>query len=47
VILGNIVGGGVFVGGLYWMASPVRRVHVTDVPRTEQTPVMVRQEPLP
>jgi nitrite transporter len=47
VILGNIVGGGVFVGGLYWMASPVRRVHVTDVPRTEQTPVMVRREPLP
>jgi nitrite transporter NirC len=47
VILGNIVGGGFFVGGLYWMASPVRRVHVTDVPRTEQTPVMVRREPLP
>jgi nitrite transporter NirC len=47
VILGNIVGGGVFVGGLYWMASPVRRVHVTDVPRTEQTPVIGRREPMP
>lgn len=44
VILGNIVGGGVFVGALYWMASPVRRVLATDVPRPAQTPVTARSE---
>ena len=30
VILGNIIGGGVFVGTLYWMASPVRREPATE-----------------
>lgn len=29
VVLGNIVGGGLFVGGLYWMVSPYR---VTEAP---------------
>ena len=24
VVLGNVVGGGLFVGGLYWMVSPYR-----------------------
>jgi nitrite transporter NirC len=46
VILGNIVGGGIFVGALYWMASPVRRVLATDVPRPAQTPVIARSEQL-
>ena len=31
VVLGNIVGGGVFVGAFYWMASPVRQQPVTDI----------------
>ena len=30
VVLGNIVGGGAFVGALYWMASPVRRQPATE-----------------
>ena len=47
VILGNIIGGGVFVGTLYWMASPVRREPATETAgkgaalmlrRGEQTP---------
>ena len=47
VILGNIIGGGVFVGTLYWMASPVRREPATEtvgkgaalmLRRGEQTP---------
>jgi formate/nitrite transporter FocA (FNT family) len=29
VVLGNLVGGGLFVGGLYWMVSPYR---VAEVP---------------
>ena len=34
VVLGNIVGGGVFVGGLYWLASPytVRQVEARELP---------------
>ena len=32
VVLGNIVGGGLFVGGLYWMVSPYR---VQDAERVE------------
>ncbi|HNA86446.1 MAG TPA: formate/nitrite transporter family protein [Nitrospira sp.] len=31
VVLGNLVGGGLFVGGLYWMVSPYR---VAEVPVT-------------
>lgn len=26
VVAGNVIGGGLFVGGLYWLASPVRSV---------------------
>lgn len=35
VVLGNIVGGGAFVGGLYWMASPytVNRTEARELPR--------------
>ena len=35
VVLGNIVGGGLFVGGLYWLASPytVNRTEVRELPR--------------
>ncbi|MFO0732899.1 MAG: formate/nitrite transporter family protein [Nitrospiraceae bacterium] len=37
VALGNIVGGGLFVGGLYWLASPyrVKEAEAGDVGRTE------------
>jgi nitrite transporter NirC len=44
VILGNIVGGGVFVGGLYWLASPVTRTRVSDALVVEKSPVLVRKE---
>jgi nitrite transporter NirC len=35
VVLGNIVGGGLFVGGLYWLASPytVTRTEARELPR--------------
>jgi nitrite transporter NirC len=35
VALGNIVGGGLFVGGLYWMVSPyrVKEAEISDVPQ--------------
>jgi nitrite transporter NirC len=44
VILGNIVGGGVFVGGLYWVASPVRRIGETQVIGAGKTPVLIERE---
>lgn len=44
VILGNIVGGGVFVGGLYWVASPVRRIGATQVIGAGKTPVLIERE---
>ena len=47
VILGNIVGGGVFVGGLYWVASPVRRVRVPEAIRTGTVPVLIGGEQTP
>ena len=31
VITGNIIGGGVFVGGVYWLASPIRSVATSPV----------------
>lgn len=34
VVLGNVVGGGLFVGGLYWMVSPYR---VVEEPVVEET----------
>lgn len=35
VVLGNIVGGGLFVGGLYWMASPyrVKDAEIAELPQ--------------
>ena len=32
VVLGNLVGGGLFVGGLYWMVSPYRVTEATAAP---------------
>lgn len=32
VVLGNIVGGGLFVGGLYWLVSPYRVAEADAVP---------------
>ena len=47
VILGNIVGGGVFVGGLYWLASPVWRARAPEAIRTGTAPVLVGGEQTP
>ena len=47
VILGNIVGGGVFVGGLYWVASPVRRASAPNTVGTGTRPVLLRSEQTP
>jgi nitrite transporter NirC len=44
VILGNIIGGGLFVGGLYWMASPVIRVKKIRVVGSEDAPVLIERE---
>lgn len=44
VILGNIVGGGVFVGGLYWLASPVKQAAVPEMVRTGTAPVLLGGE---
>ena len=45
VILGNMVGGGVFVGGMYWLVSPVKRA---DAPVAmigmEKAPVLIERE---
>jgi nitrite transporter NirC len=40
VVLGNIVGGGVFVGGLYWLASPytVSQIQGRELPRAIPVP---------
>jgi nitrite transporter NirC len=40
VILGNIIGGSVFVGGLYWFASQVRPAHA-DASHIVSDPVAV------
>ena len=47
VVLGNIVGGGVFVGGLYWVASPVRRTAVPDAVSAGTRPMLLRSEQTP
>ena len=44
VILGNVVGGGFFVGGLYWLASPVRRADASEVIREGKAPVLIERE---
>jgi len=47
VILGNVVGGGVFVGGLYWIASPVRRTRVFEPIDAGEAPVLLKRKQLP
>jgi nitrite transporter NirC len=47
VVLGNIVGGGFFVGGLYWIASPVRRSTVPETAGALQPSVLLRREQMP
>lgn len=44
VILGNIVGGGFFVGGLYWLASPVRRAGETQPIGAGKAQVLIGRE---
>ena len=44
VILGNIVGGGVFVGGLYWIASPVRRAEEPRAIGAKKMPALIERE---
>ena len=44
VILGNIVGGGFFVGGLYWIASPVRRAGAPQAIGAKKVPVLIERE---
>jgi nitrite transporter NirC len=38
VVLGNVVGGGVFVGGAYWLSSPVRIQSSTQTAMSEPIP---------
>jgi nitrite transporter NirC len=38
VVLGNVVGGGVFVGGAYWFSSPVRMQSSTQTAVSEAIP---------
>jgi nitrite transporter NirC len=44
VILGNVVGGGFLVGGLYWLASPVRRADAPETIREGKAPVLIERE---
>jgi len=47
VILGNIIGGGVFVGGVYWMASPVRKARTSTMSTVGNPALLVEREQLP
>ena len=47
VVLGNMVGGGVFVGALYWMASPVRRKPAAEIVGKAPTLMLRRGEQTP
>ena len=47
VVLGNIVGGGIFVGALYWMASPVRRAPTTVLVGKRSSVMLRRGEQTP
>jgi nitrite transporter NirC len=38
VTLGNIIGGGLLVGGMYWFASPIKAVAQAAVPSAEPVP---------
>lgn len=40
VVLGNLVGGGLFVGGLYWLVSPYRVSEATAAPAPVAQPVV-------
>lgn len=44
VLLGNTLGGGLFVGGLYWMASPVIRDKKVPAIRGGEAPVLLKKE---
>ena len=44
VILGNIVGGGVFVGGMYWLVSPVKRADAPVAIGMGKAPVLIERE---
>jgi len=44
VILGNIVGGGFFVGGLYWLVNPVGRTLAIEGAPARQTSVLIEKE---
>ena len=44
VILGNIVGGGVFVGGMYWLVSPVKRADAPVTIGMGKAPVLIERE---
>ncbi len=44
VILGNVVGGGGFVGGLYWLASPVRQTEASARIEEGTAPVLIERE---
>ena len=41
VVLGNLVGGGLFVGGLYWMVSPYRVTEATVAPVSQSSASVV------
>lgn len=43
VVLGNVVGGGVFVGALYWFTSPYRVAVVQEEPVAQPVPQQVAQ----
>jgi nitrite transporter NirC len=47
VVAGNVIGGGIFVGGLYWLASPVRHVTAPVSEQTRPAITMLQQEPRP
>lgn len=44
VILGNIVGGGGFVGGLYWLSSPVRQTDAPAMIKKGTAPVLIERK---
>lgn len=44
VIAGNIGGGGVFVGGLYWLASPVKHADAPALIDKGKVPVLIERE---
>jgi len=47
VILGNIVGGGFFVGGLYWLVNPVGRTLALERAPAREPAVLIGKEQMP